>query len=107
MGVGESSNSSARRSFSTSTLPLPSRSPTPHGLLPDGDSGNGESELACPHWTLRPQAVAGGKGSLAQAVRALVDERRKSRAKSRSKLLPGVCEDCRSADYDKLPTVFF
>ena len=92
VGGGESDSPALRRSFSSATLPLPSRSPAPLGLIPDGDSGNGESEPACPHWILRPQSVAGGKGSLAQAVRALVDERRKSRAKSRSKLLPGVAE---------------
>lgn len=85
------------------TVLSPSRpSPTkPRGLLPDGEAaagggGGGDDGLPSPRWVLRPQTVAGGKGSLAQAVRALVDERRKSRAKSRSKLLPGarVCVCC-------------
>lgn len=81
--------------FSSPTLPTRAR-----GLLPDGEAGGGTGlggggeeggGLPSPRWVLRPQSVAGGKGSLAQAVRALVDERRKSRAKSRSQLLPGVC----------------
>lgn len=73
-----------------SMLPPPSRSPRPPGLVPDVDSGAGENEPPSSRWVLRPQVVAGGKGSLAQAVRALVDEKRRSRAKSRSQLLPGI-----------------
>ncbi|CAM9838088.1 unnamed protein product, partial [Scytosiphon promiscuus] len=72
----------------------------PAGLFPDVEPGAGAAAVEgggrggdgappSPRWVLRPQTVAGGKGSLAQAVRALVDERRKSRAKSRSQLLPG------------------
>lgn len=60
----------------------------PAGVLPDADAE--ESDVVSPRWVLRPHMVAGGKGSLAQAVRALVDERRKSRAMARSQLLPGA-----------------
>lgn len=78
--------------------PPPPPSPSPTGLLPDADrdegtgtGAGGGSTAVSPRWVLRPHMVAGGKGSLAQAVRALVDERRKSRAMSRSQLLPGAC----------------
>lgn len=74
--------------------PPPAPSPSPPGLLVDADrdegKGAGGSAVISPRWVLRPHMVAGGKGSLAQAVRALVDERRKSRAMSRSQLLPGA-----------------
>lgn len=73
-----------------STLPPPVGSPIPRGLLPDSDTEAGGNGLPSPVWVLRLHAVAGGKGSLAQAVRALVDERRRSRAKNRNKLLPGA-----------------
>lgn len=69
-------------------LPPPPRAPRPRGLLSDGDSGDADGATTA-RWVLRPHAVAGGKGSLAQAVRALVDETKKSRAKSRTQLLPG------------------
>lgn len=79
--------------------PAPVLSPSPAGLLPDVDGSDGGSikggdAVVSPRWVLRPHMVAGGKGSLAQAVRALVDERRKSRAMSRSQLLPGCVQVC-------------
>lgn len=83
------SRSSSGPPFEVLPLPPPPRAPRPRGLLSDGDSGDADGATTA-RWVLRPHAVAGGKGSLAQAVRALVDETKKSRAKSRTQLLPGA-----------------
>lgn len=96
-GAGDKKRQATAVRFADSQ-PYPSRLSLsrPPGLFPDVEpgadtGGGGDGALPSPRWVLRPQTVAGGKGSLAQAVRALVDERRKSRAKSRSQLLPGAC----------------
>lgn len=92
MATAVSDRRQASMPTSSTLLPSPLPSPRPRGLLPDVDSGmgGGRDEPASPRWVLRPHAVAGGKGSLAQAVRALVDERRRSRARSKRELLPGM-----------------
>lgn len=86
--VGSEDRAAPNPSSSPLSGSLPPHPSPPVGLLPDGDVG--DMDFASPRWVLRPQMVAGGKGSLAQAVRALVDERRKSRAMARSQLLPGA-----------------